>query len=242
MRGRPARELLRQSAPLIAVLATLVVAPAAAAASPQPDKAPSVAPALAPDPVPGTSAPTTSAPTTSSQQPVSPVTTPARPPAAYVAPAHTSPKTVTHAKVKQAVVRPRHRAVAARPTRFVLPRVALPVLFTAAAVKRHLVTSTRSSPELHCCSPRSRRARARGSSPSGAERRGRREARRARARAGARGRRRAVGGRRRFADQLLHLGNTGRQRLVHERGHRAHQCRQLRDELRLSGCEDVQHE
>lgn len=133
MRGRPARELLRQSAPLIAVLAALVVAPAAAAASPQPDKAPSVAPALAPDPVPGTSAPTTSAPTTSSQQPVSPVTTPARPPAAYVAPAHTSPKTVTHAKVKQAVVRPRHRAVAARPTRFVLPRVALPVLFTAAA-------------------------------------------------------------------------------------------------------------
>ena len=58
MRGRPARELLRQSAPLIAVLAALVVAPAAAAASPQPDKAPSVAPALAPDPVPGTSAPT----------------------------------------------------------------------------------------------------------------------------------------------------------------------------------------
>ncbi len=129
MRGRPARELLRQSAPLIAVLAALVVAPAAAAAaSPQPDKAPSVAPALAPDPVPGTSVPTTS-----SQQPVSPATTPARPPAAYVAPAHTPPKAVTHAKAKHAVVRPRHRAVAARPTRFVLPGVALPVLIGAAA-------------------------------------------------------------------------------------------------------------
>jgi len=132
MRGRPALELLRQSVPLIAVLAALVVAPAAAPASPQPDKAPSVAPALAPDPVPGTPAPRSSS--QSAVTPVTtPVTTPVSPRAAYVAPTHTSPKAVTHLKVKHAVVRPRHRAVEAQPTRFVLPRVALPVLISAAA-------------------------------------------------------------------------------------------------------------
>jgi hypothetical protein len=128
MRGRPARELLRQSAPLIAVVAALVVAPVAGAASPQPDRAPSVAPALAPDPVPGSSAPGTS-----SRPAVTPVTTPAHPPAAYVAPTHTPSKAVTHVKVKHTVIRPRHRSVQARPMRFVLPRVALPVLIAGAA-------------------------------------------------------------------------------------------------------------
>jgi hypothetical protein len=129
MRGRPASELLRQSAPLIAVLALLVVAPAAAtaAASPQPDRAPSVRPALAPDPVPGTSAPRSL-----SRPAVTPATTPVSPPAAYVAPTHTAPKAVTLVKVKHAVVRPRHRRVQARPARFVLPRVALPVLIAGA--------------------------------------------------------------------------------------------------------------
>lgn len=128
MRGRPASELMRQRAPLIAVVAALVVAPVAAAASPQPDKAPSVAPALAPDPVPGSSPVGTSSPTAAT-----PVTTPARPPAPYVAPTRTRPKPVTHVKVKHAVVRPRHRPAQAQPTRFVLPRVALPVLITEAA-------------------------------------------------------------------------------------------------------------
>jgi hypothetical protein len=132
MRGRPVRELLRQFTPLIAVAALFVVAPAAAAGSPQPDRAPSVTPALAPDPVPGTSAPSRS-----SQPAVTPVTTavptPVTPRAAYVAPAHTSPHAVKHVKVKHAVVRPRHRAVEARPTRYILPRVALPALITGAA-------------------------------------------------------------------------------------------------------------
>ena len=48
MRGRPARELLRQSAPLIAVAIVLAVAPAAAAGTPHPDQAPSTPATLAP--------------------------------------------------------------------------------------------------------------------------------------------------------------------------------------------------
>ena len=127
MRGRPARELLRQSAPLIAVATVLAVAPAAAAGAPHPDQAPSVPATLAPDPVPGTVVPGTS-PTTTSR-----VTTPASSRPVYVAPATAKP--VTHTKVKPAAVRRAHRPAPARPSRYVLPRIAMPALIAADPVR-----------------------------------------------------------------------------------------------------------
>jgi hypothetical protein len=127
MRGRPACELLRQSAPLIAVAALLVVAPVAAG-SPQPDRAPSTPATLAPDPVPGTKVPGTS-----STAPAR-VPTPASSRRVYVAP--TPAKPVTHATVKHAAVKPAHRrASPARPSRYVLPRIAFPALIAADPVR-----------------------------------------------------------------------------------------------------------
>ena len=128
MRGRPARELLRQSAPLIAVAALLVVGPAAAAGTPHPDQAPSTPATLAPDPVPGTVVPGTSSTTPSR------VTTPASSRPVYVAPAPSKP--VTPAKVrKHAAVRPVHQPAPARPSRYVLPRIAMPALIAADPVR-----------------------------------------------------------------------------------------------------------
>jgi hypothetical protein len=124
MRGRPARELLRQSAPLIAVAALLAVAPRAAAGAPHPDRPPSVPATLAPDPVPGTSpaAPSRVTPPESSSR-------------VYVAPAPTTP--VRHATVKpKPTAAPRVRRPApARPSRYVLPRIAIPALIAADPVR-----------------------------------------------------------------------------------------------------------
>ncbi len=127
MRGRPARELLRQSAPLIAVAAVLVVAPAAAGAGPQPDRPPSTSATLAPDPVPGTApaaarAPVT-APTSSGHVDVAPARAPAKP---------VVPAKVTH---KSAPVRRVHRPAPARVSRYVLPRIALPALIAGDPVR-----------------------------------------------------------------------------------------------------------
>ena len=139
MRGRPGRELLRQSAPLIAVAAVLVVAPAAAAAGPEPDRAPASPTAqssgLAPDPVPGTVTHT-----------VTPVTSrPAAPRSTYVAPAYVAPAatpatpkpaTVARPKVKHtAAHRPVHRPVATHSASFLLPHIALPALVAADPIR-----------------------------------------------------------------------------------------------------------
>lgn len=127
MRGRPARELLRQSAPLIAVAIVLAVAPVAAAGTPHPDQAPSTPATLAPDPVPGTVVPGTS------RGAPSRVTTPASSRPVYVAPATAKP--VTRAKVKHAVVPKVHERAPARPSRYVLPRIAMPALIAAGPVR-----------------------------------------------------------------------------------------------------------
>jgi len=134
MRGRPGRELLRQSAPLIAVAAVLVVAPAAAAAGPEPDRAPASPPTqssgLAPDPVPGTVMHT-----------VTPVTSrPAAPRSTYVAPAATpatpKPATVARPKVKHTAARRAvHRPVATHSASFLLPHITLPALAAADPIR-----------------------------------------------------------------------------------------------------------
>jgi len=133
MRGRPGRELLRQSAPLIAVAAVLVVAPAAAAAGPEPDRAPASPTAqssgLAPDPVPGTVTHT-----------VTPVTSrPAAPRATSVAPAPApatpKPATVARPKVKHTARRAVHRPVATHSASFLLPHITLPALAAADPIR-----------------------------------------------------------------------------------------------------------
>ena len=125
MRGRPARELLRQSAPLIAVAALFVVGPAAAAGTPHPDQAPSTPATLAPDPVPGTVVPGTSSTAPSR------VTAPASSRRVYVAPAPSRPVTSAKVRPKPASVRPVHQPAPARPSRYVLPRIAMPALIAA---------------------------------------------------------------------------------------------------------------
>jgi hypothetical protein len=126
MRGRPVRELLRQSAPLIAVAAALVAPPVAAGGSPQPDRPPAVPTTLAPDPVPGTAPAAKASPHATAPAAVTLVQ-----PTAPVQPAKPvkTVKTVTHVKMKHTVVEPRpHRAA---PAHFSLPRVALPALIAA---------------------------------------------------------------------------------------------------------------
>lgn len=127
MRGRPPRELLRQSAPLVAVVAVLVLAPAAAGAGPQPDRPPSTPAKLAPDPVPGTVVPGTS------RAAPSRVTTPTSASRVYVAPAPSRP--ATPAKPKHAVAPRPHKPVPARPSRYLLPRIALPAVIAADQVR-----------------------------------------------------------------------------------------------------------
>jgi hypothetical protein len=128
MRGRPARELLRQSAPLIAVAAVLVVAPAAAAGARHPDQPPSAAATLAPDPVPGTAQAADAKRTT----------TPPSSRHVYVAPV--SARSVVPAKViqrpKPASVRRTNRPTPApaHPSRYLLPRIALPALVATGPV------------------------------------------------------------------------------------------------------------
>ena len=127
MRGRPPHELLRQSAPLIAVIAVLALAPAAAGAGPQPDRAPAAPSTLAPDPVPGTVVPGTShaAPPR--------VTTPTRSSRVYIAPAPS--RHATPAKVKHLVVPRPHKQVPPRPSRYLLPRIALPAVIAVDPVR-----------------------------------------------------------------------------------------------------------
>ncbi len=134
MRGRPAVELLRQSAPLAAAVVVLAAVPVASAGGPQPDRAPS-SPAvsspsagsggLAPDPVPGTS----QAPPARSSVPVSrpAVVTPAVSPVAPVT-HHTPTHTVVSPAKTKPKPKPHPHPVAPRPTRFVLPEIALPTL------------------------------------------------------------------------------------------------------------------
>jgi hypothetical protein len=128
MRGRPARVLLRQSAPLIAVAALLVVAPVADAGSPQPDQAPSSPATLAPDPVPGTVAPGASSPARSR------VSAPASSTPVHVVSAAPA-KPATRKTVKHTSVVPSHRPAPVRPSRYVLPRVAFPALIAAGPVR-----------------------------------------------------------------------------------------------------------
>lgn len=138
MRGRPVRELLRQSAPLVAVAAVLVLAPPATGAGPQPDRAPPTPATLAPDPLPGTVVPGTSSTAPASRPRV---TTPASRRPTYVAPTSTPASTskrptAVHAMAKHPVVRhPVPTPVRSRPTRFLLPGIALPALIAADPVR-----------------------------------------------------------------------------------------------------------
>lgn len=130
MRGRPTCLLLRRFAPLAAVAA--LVGPAAALAAPSPDRAPSSSSGIAPDPAPGSRP---DAHTAAPAQPASratPAATAIESRPVYVVPARHVPRHPPRkpAKPKPAVVR--HR-VAARQAAFLLPRVALPVLGSAAA-------------------------------------------------------------------------------------------------------------
>jgi len=133
MRGRPRCLLLRRLAPLLAVAA--LSGPASAlAGTPSPDAPPPAPTGLAPDPAPGSHPAarppvhrvvvTPEAPTTRATYvaPVRHVTTPAK----HVRPA-TKPK--PHPKARP------HRHAAATPTRFVVPRIALPASIAAAPAR-----------------------------------------------------------------------------------------------------------
>lgn len=132
MRGRPRCLLLRRFAPLLAV-AALLGPSAALAGTPSPDAPPPAPTGLAPDPAPG-SHPAARRPVHAvAVTPAAPTTrvTYVAPPARHVVASakHARPKAEPKPK-PHAKPRP-HRRAAVEPTRFVVPRIALPAAIAA---------------------------------------------------------------------------------------------------------------
>jgi hypothetical protein len=134
MRGRPTCLLLRQFAPLFAVVA-LLGPTAAFAAGPAPDRAPAAASGLRPDPAPGArpQAHPAAPVATTTRRPVylAPAAAVVAPVARHAAPARTVEKRPVASKPKP---KPKRRVVHPAAT-FTLPRVALPALAAASAVR-----------------------------------------------------------------------------------------------------------
>jgi len=136
MRGRPTCLLLWRCAPF--ATAAILLGPPAALAAPSPDRAPNASSGIAPDPAPGSRPDTRPAAPKQPASRATPQSTATRP--AYVAPvapaattkAHAAPRHA-HEQHKQAKHVTTHPRAAAHPTAFRLPRVAVPVLGTAAA-------------------------------------------------------------------------------------------------------------